>query len=129
MDPGAGLGWITGVPLAPGVPVTVKEGVAVAVAVGVAEGGGVAVRVRVRVGVRVKVEVEEAVAVEVTVEVRVLVAVELGVGVPVAAATVMTAPFKGAPLKLTGPEALDPVRSVLERREAWKVPVAVAEKS
>ena len=54
--------------------------------------------------------------------------VGLLVGVKVAEPMVITAPFKGAPEKLTAPVALDPVRSVTFTILDWKVPLALPEK-
>jgi len=54
--------------------------------------------------------------------------VGLFVTVAVAEDTVTTAPFKGAPLKFTGPVPLAPDRFVTFMMPVWKAPLAVAEK-
>jgi len=109
-----------------GVAVAVKTGVKVlvALAVGVIVAVAVEEDVDVALGVFVEVRVKLEVAVGVAVLVKVFVGVIVFVTVDVAADTVNTAPFNGAPLKLTGPVPLAPVRSVIFAIPVWNVPLA-----
>jgi len=109
-----------------GVAVAVKIGVKVlvALAVGVMVGVPVFVTVGVKLGVLVFVAVKVEVAAGVLVLVKVAVGVKVFVIVEVADDRVMVAPFKGAPLKFTGPVPLDPDKSVGLRIVDWKVPFA-----
>jgi hypothetical protein len=116
-----GVGFPVGLAVAVNTAVLVFVALAVDVMIGVAVEEAVVVKLGVFVFVAVKLEV----AVGVLVDVNVAVGVGVFVTVEVAPETVTTAPFNGAPLKLTGPVPFVPTKSVTLAIDAWKVPFAL----